>query len=231
MPMTRGLRLMSTLALRGPLEKALLGALTARTGHAPEVRWAPAGVLADELRAGAAADLVILTRELLSALQTERSIRPGRVHVLASSAVGLAVPAGHPLPDISDAAAVRAAFLAARSVAWSSQGASGQHFLTLLDRLGISEHVLPRACRIETGLAGAKLRSGDADLAIQQLSELHMVEGISILGPLPEEIGATSVFALGVTSDSADEAGFISLAKEPAFCAALIQFGLTPRDE
>jgi molybdate transport system substrate-binding protein len=43
---------------------------------------------------------------------------------------------------------------------------------------------------------------GDADLGFQQLSELIGQPGIEILGPLPPEIQAVTIFSAGLSSAS-----------------------------
>jgi molybdate transport system substrate-binding protein len=46
------------------------------------------------------------------------------------------------------------------------------------------------------------LASGGADLGFQQLSELINAPGIDIVGPLPPEIHAVTVFSAGICSAS-----------------------------
>jgi len=48
---------------------------------------------------------------------------------------------------------------------------------------------------IPEGFTGQRLLSGEAALAIQQVSELMEVEGIDIVGPLPEGAQAEAVFS------------------------------------
>ena len=45
--------------------------------------------------------------------------------------------------------------------------------------------------------------SGDLTLGFQQLSELIHVPGITIAGPLPDEVQITTVFAAGIGARSA----------------------------
>jgi molybdate transport system substrate-binding protein len=46
------------------------------------------------------------------------------------------------------------------------------------------------------------LAQGEADLGFQQLSELLHVPGIEVVGPLPSEIQAVTVFTAGVSKTS-----------------------------
>jgi molybdate transport system substrate-binding protein len=66
-----------------------------------------------------------------------------------------------------------------------------------------------RAVQAPPGVpVGALLARGEADLGFQQLSEFVNVPGVEILGPLPPEIQAVTVFSAGVSraSSQPDEA-------------------------
>ena len=57
-----------------------------------------------------------------------------------------------------------------------------------------------------TGIpVGTLLEKGEADLGFQQLSELLDVPGIRILGSLPAEIQAVTVFSAGVCKRSSKQ--------------------------
>ena len=65
--------------------------------------------------------------------------------------------------------------------------------------------VVARALVAPPGVPVASLVArGDADLGFQQLSELIGQPGIEIVGALPPEIQAVTVFSAGVSSTSAD---------------------------
>ena len=115
-------------------------------------------------------------------------IRPGTRTDVALSFVGIAVKAGAPKPDISSLATFKAALLAARSVAYSKIGASGLFFAGLIERLGIAAEVNAKAVIVPSGFTAERLTSGEADLAVQQISELMVVPGIEVVGLLPAEI-------------------------------------------
>ena len=122
---------------------------------------------------------------------------------LARSWVGIAVRAGAPHPDITTPAALRATLLGARSVAYSRLGASGILFAQLIERIGIAGEVNARACIIPQGFTAERLRSGEADLAVQQISELKQVEGVDVVGPIPLAMQIPAVFSAGRLAASA----------------------------
>ena len=103
--------------------------------------------------------------------------------------------ADHARPDLSTEASFRRALLEARSVAFSRGGASGIYFAGLMERMGIAEAVRAKATIIPAGFAAEKLVSGEADLAVQQISELMVVDGVDIVGPFPDAVQTTMRFS------------------------------------
>ena len=140
---------------------------------------------------------MILTREGLDEMTGEGRVARKSVVDLARSYVGVAVKAGAAHPDIASEAALRAALLGARAVAYSRLGASGILFAQLIARLGIAEAVNARAVIIPAGFTAERLVSGEADLAIQQISELKQIDGVEIVGPIPLGLQTPAVFSAG----------------------------------
>src|SRR5438128_7736899 len=112
------LRVLSTLALKGAVHH-LAGHYEAASGVRIDADFAPTLALLERLRGGEGADTVILTREGLDDMVREHRVVADSCVDLARSWVGLAVKAGAAHPDISTEPALRAALLAARSVAYS----------------------------------------------------------------------------------------------------------------
>src|SRR6202012_3790035 len=94
-------------------------------------------------------------------------------------------------------AALRATLLGARCVAYSRLGASGIFFAQLIERMGIAAEINARAHIIPSGFTAERLVSGEADLAVQQLSELKLVSGIEVVGPIPLHLQSPAVFSAG----------------------------------
>ncbi|MGY3445944.1 MULTISPECIES: substrate-binding domain-containing protein [unclassified Bradyrhizobium] len=194
--MDNSVRVLSTLALKGAVAR-LAEAYLAASGVRIDADFAPTLALLDRLRGGEGADLVILTREGLIEMIGEGRIARDSAVDLARSNVGVAVKAGVAHPDIATEAALRAALLGARAVAYSRLGASGILFARLIERLGIAEAINARAVIIPMGFTAEKLVSGEADLAIQQISELKQVGGIEVVGPIPRSLQTPAVFSAG----------------------------------
>lgn len=194
--MGNSVRVLSTLALKGAVAR-LAEACQAGSGVRIDADFAPTLALLERLRGGEAADLVILTREGLDEMIGEGRVARESAVDLARSYVGVAVKAGAAHPDIATDATLRAALLGARAVAYSRLGASGILFAQLIERLGIAAEINARAVIIPSGFTAEKLVSGEADLAIQQISELKQIDGIEVVGPIPLGLQTPAVFSAG----------------------------------
>jgi len=227
--MANVLRVLSTLALKGAVER-LAVPYQATTSVKLDADFAPTVGLMKRLREGETADALILTREGLDELVASGSVAAASKIDLARSYVGLAVKTGHARPDISTEAALRAALLAARSVAYSKIGASGLYFAELIQRLGIAAEINAHAT-ITAGFTAEQLITGKADLAVQQLSELKQVAGVDIVGPIPLSLQTAAVFTAGRMVSSAKAAEADTLLKylaSPEVAPVLRETGLEP---
>jgi molybdate transport system substrate-binding protein len=188
-------RLLSTLALMGAV-RSLAGRYQAEQGTRIDADFAPTIGLLDRLRGGEAADVVILTREGLDDLASEGTVVADSRVDLARSYVGIAVKAGADHPDIATEPALRATLLGAR-VAYSRIGASGIFFAQLIERMGIASEINAKARIVPSGFTAERLVTGDADLAVQQISELKQVAGVEIVGPIPLHMQSPAMFSAG----------------------------------
>ena len=89
----------STIGVRSAAEP-LFTQFDRTSGHKLAVTWGTAPMLVKRIEDGDAADVVVLSRAGIDALQKQGRIAAGSVVTLASSGVGIAVKAGAPKPDI-----------------------------------------------------------------------------------------------------------------------------------
>jgi len=164
--------------------------------------FAPTARLVERIRAGEAADVAVLTAAGIDELTGEGTLARGSRIDLARSVVGVAVRADAPRPDVGSAEAFTRALLGAGSLAYSRAGASGIFFAALIRRLGIADRVNAKATVIPSGLTGELAARGEVEVAIQQVSELLEVPGVDIVGPLPSELDAVTVFSGAVFAAS-----------------------------
>jgi len=223
-------RVLSTLALMGAV-RGLSVRYQAASGVRIDADFAPTLGLLDRLRGGETADVVILTKQALDDLAAQGSVVAASCVDLARSFVGIAVKAGATHPGIATEAALRATLLGARAIAYSRIGASGIFFAQLIERLGIASEVNARARIIPSGLTAALLVSGEADLAVQQISELKQVAGVEVVGAIPRELQTPAVFSAGRWTASARARQADALLKylaSPEVVPMLRESGLEP---
>lgn len=222
--------LMCALAVRAAFDRAVLPNFAASGGKA-EVFWGPTTVIQDKLARGETTDAVLLTTEAVDVLLANGVLDAATRVEVATSRLGVAVPRGEARPDLSTEASFRQALLDARSVAFSRGGASGIYFARLIERMGIAETVRAKATIIPAGFTAETLVSGEADLAVQQISELMVVDGIDIVGPFPDAVQTSMRFsAAAVAGSPARDAvvAFLATLRGDAARAAFLGCGLDP---
>src|SRR6202012_5022633 len=163
---------------------------------------------------GEPADVLILVGYALEDLiKKGKATADSRVD-LVKSPIGICVKSGSPKPDISSSDAVKRALLAAKSVAYSDS-ATGVYISTeMFDKLGIAAEMKDKARKIPATPVAEIVARGEAELGLQQISELKPIPGIDLVGPLPESLQKVTVFSAGIATAS----------KEPEAGKALIKF-------
>jgi len=193
----------------------LVPAFERTSGTKVMITWGATNSLLKDLEGGAGGDLAILTAEAIDDLMSGGRVVAGSRVDLARSGIGVAVRKGAKRPDIASPEALKRALLAAKSVAHSKSGMSGIYFPTVLARLGIADAMKAKIVIPDPGTPiGEVVAKGDAEIGIQQISELLPVAGIDIVGPLPAALQKITTFSAGV----------LTAAKEPDAAAALLKF-------
>jgi molybdate transport system substrate-binding protein len=168
--------------------------------------------IAARLARGEVADVVILAADGLDGLVEQGRVVPESRVDLATTSIGVAVPAGTAPPDTRSLDGLRNALLAAERVAISSSVSGTYLAEVVFPRLGIADEVAAKT--VITGNVGAALARREADLGFQQMSELLPEGGIDILGPIPSEVQLVTVYSAALTTT----------ARDPALGRALIYF-------
>lgn len=153
---------------------------------------------ARRIREGEYFDIAVLASDAIQKLVVDDLLVSGSRVDLLRSKVAVAVPSGRSHPDIGTEEALRNAVLSAVSIGYST-GPSGTALASLFERWGIAEEI---AARIEVpppGVpVGSLLAGGKLGLGFQQFSELMYIDGIDVLGPLPDPVGIETVFSGGI---------------------------------
>jgi molybdate transport system substrate-binding protein len=207
------------------------------TGNRLAITLGPSLVLEKRIGEGEAADVAIVTAGGAKDLIASGKIVPGSLVDIARSSIGVAVPKGAPRPDISTVEGFKRALLAAQSIACSKPvggGASGAHMAKVFAELGMTEAMQAKAkygAGGAAGLAGLVVKRGEADIGIQQMAELMAVDGIDVVGPLPQEIQSITQFTAGIpaTAEHPDAGrALISFLTTPAAKTVITAKGLEP---
>ena len=201
------------------------------SGYKVDVTYGPGPELAKRIADGTPGD-VFVGPEVFSGPLIEAGRLSGATRTaFASSSTALAVKAGVPKPDISTPEKLKSVLLAAKGISYSA-GVSGIYFVKAMEKLGIAKEVAAKRVAAKPGeLMGAVVARGEADIAIQQPSELIPVEGIAIVGPLPESLQEPMIYGATAFSGSKQAAGnkaFVDFLKSEAARKVLRHHGLDP---
>jgi molybdate transport system substrate-binding protein len=184
------------------------------TGHKLVISFSLAAALKRQIEAGEAFDLAILTSAGIDDLAKQGKVDAGSRAAIARSGVGIGIKKGGPRPDIGTPGALRRTLLAAKSITWAKEGASGIYFANLLERIGIAEQMKPKAVVAASGAEVGKLvAGGQVELGVILVNELMAAPGVEVLGPLPAELQNYTVFHAGVGVGSKDSSAAKALVK------------------
>jgi molybdate transport system substrate-binding protein len=172
------------------------------TGNKVKISFKGAPAITADLKQGAV-DLVITNTEVVDALAADGDVAGNGKTLLMISKVGVAVKAGAPKPDIGTPDKLKAALLAAKTVGYS-EGASGRHFLTVIQKLGIADAVKAKAVIAQGRPVGAAIASGEAEIGVQQVAELRPVPGTDVIGELPAELQIQIPYSAGIAAKAKD---------------------------
>jgi molybdate transport system substrate-binding protein len=207
-----------------------------QTGNSLDSAWGPSmgdthDAVPQRLARGEPIDVVIMVGYALDQLVQQGKVIPDSRKALARSLIGIAVKAGAPKPDVSTPEALKDALLKAKSIAYSDSASGVYVQNVLLNKLGISEQVRGKAHMIPAEPVGQIVARGDAEIGFQQISELKPVDGIDIIGPLPDSLQQITIFSAGIPVGAKQpEAGkqLIDFLASPAAAGAIKYSGMEP---
>jgi molybdate transport system substrate-binding protein len=190
----------------GPALKALAADYQKQRSNTVTLTFGNVGQIQDRLKAGDAADVIILSKPALDDLAKARGLVAGSAKLLGRVGMGVAIKAGAPKADIATPGAFKAALLATPSIAYSDPaggGSSGIFFDKLVQKLGIAGQIRAKAVLIRGGSAADPIVQGKAAMAVQNSSELIDVPGIQYVGPFPATDQNYITYSAGVAIKSA----------------------------
>jgi molybdate transport system substrate-binding protein len=182
--------------LSGGAAQGLIASLApefkALTGFDIEGEFGAVGAMADKLRKGTPADIVVLTAAMVAGLAREQLVVSASI-----SDIGL------------DAAALRDALLAADAIFIPDTKAStaGIHVAKILRQLGIADDVAARLRIFPNGATAMRhLAESDAvrPIGCTQSTEIISTKGVVLSGALPPGCELSTMYTAGVTTAAAN---------------------------
>jgi molybdate transport system substrate-binding protein len=220
----------------GAFKNVLVGiapVLRDKSGIELEMQVDTVGGLVKRIEAGETFDIVFASPVALEQLSKSAKIG-GKGIDLAKVGVGVGVREGAPMPDISTVEGFKKTLLAAKGVAYidpAAGGTSGIYVAGLLEKLGIAEQIKSKSILVRGGYSADRIVSGEADIAVQQISEILPVKGVVLAGPLPAEIQSYTIYSAGLAAKTArarDAQALIDLIRSPAGAAIISNKGMSP---
>ena len=175
------------------------------TGHRLINEWGPSmgdtiNAVPQRMARNEPIDVLIMAGSALQKLVDAGRVAD-RVDLAQVLIVG-AVKQGAPTVDISTVDKLRAALLAAPSIAYSDS-ASGMYMKhELFKTLGIEAEMARTARMIPAEPVGYSVARGEAALGFQARSEMLPIPGITIVGLLPDAVQKVTVFSGGILTNS-----------------------------
>jgi molybdate transport system substrate-binding protein len=201
------------------------------TGHKLSIRYGTSAFLQRDMEAGENFDVTVVPAPSIDAVAKTGRLDISTRSDVAHSRIGIAVRKGAPKPDISTVEAFKRTMLDAKAIAYATVGTSGVHFIAVCERLGIANEVKAKSKTLPGGVLAEFVVKGEAELAIQQISELLPVEGVELVGPFPAELQLVTTYVAATAAMSREGAAgkaFIQFLKTPATGTVLKAKGLDP---
>ena len=213
---------MMTTAMKEAFD-VLLPQFERANGHVVRISYGPSGALIRRLDGGQPADLFVTDVPALDQLLRQGKIVPARIE-LARTGIAICVRKGAPKPDVSTPEALKRALLAAKSVGHASPAGgsiTAGPVMRMFEKLGIAAQMAAKA-KLSMGGPNSRVSvlvsSGQAEIGLQQASELYSNPDVEVIGMLPAEFQQITIYAAAITTS----------AKQPDPASALVRHLATP---
>ena len=185
-------------------------------GHSIRASYAPSGALLPRFERGEPVDVFLTDAPAIDRLIQQGKIAGGRID-LARTGIGICVRKGAPKPDVSTPEALKRALLGARTVGHAAPAGGSivaAHIQGVFERLGIAALVTPKvklAAGGPNGRVSVLVSSGEAEIGLQQVSELLSNPEVEVIGMLPAELQLTTLYSAAVTASARQADAAMSL--------------------
>ena len=196
--------------------QALVAKIARDSGIEVTGSFGAVGAMLEKFLAGETCDVVILTRAQIDALAVKGALMGATQGDLGAAPTAIAVRAGEPLPDVSDAASLRATLLAAGAIYFPdpAKATAGIHFVKVLDLLGIRDKVAARLKSFPNGTNAMKAMGEDGGhpVGCTQATEILAIPSVRLVAPLPKGFDLATVYTAAVSATAphrADAEAFV----------------------
>ena len=197
-----GITLLSPNPITAPLDK-LVANFQAKTGINVKVTYGTGVSTRKTVESGQALDVSLLFAPFPEALKTGNIVATSAV-VVARLRLAMGVQKGAAKPDISTAAAVKAALLNAKSIIAidPAQGSAGGVAQAALEKLGITTQVQSKIKWVQNaGMVQDSVAKGESEIALGPYYNEMRNPGVDVVGALPPD-ASTPVDITGFLSTS-----------------------------
>ena len=189
------------------------------SGHKIVVKFGLAANFKQQIEAGEAFDLAILTPAAIDDLIKSGKMAADSRTVIARTGLGIMIRSGASKPDVRTTDSFKKALLDSQSIAYAKEGASGVAFASLIDRLKLADAL---KSKLKLTASGEEVNDlvvkGGAQYGILPLSEILAVKGAELGGMFPADVQTYITMATAVSSN----------AKQAAAARDLIKFMVAP---
>lgn len=199
------------------------------TGHKVLLDFANIAALRKRMGAGEGFDIAIVSPKLIEELLQQGTIAAGTRYNIGRTGLAVVTRKGAPRPDISSAESFKRALLGARSVGHSATGESGIGFLSVLDRLGITNEMKP-TIRPAANLTST-VAAGEVDFGVSGIGAAISNPKLDYVGPVPAPVQAYVNLAAGISAKATEPQAARALLKylsDPAVVQIMKAKGLEP---
>jgi molybdate transport system substrate-binding protein len=178
------------------------------TGVDIEGEFGAVGAIADKLRRGTPADIVILTAAIIAKLAEENLVERTSITDIGLVETAIAVRAGDSQVTADDAAGLRGAFLAADAIFVPDTKAStaGIHVAKVLGQLGIAGVVAARLKIYPNGATAMRhlaTSSAVRPIGCTQSTEIISTDGVMLSGSLPPGCELSTMYTAAIATRAA----------------------------
>ena len=211
--------------------KAAVSAFEKESGHKVKITFNTTPQMRKRVEAGDTFDVIIAPPAAVKDFAAAGKVDEGGVNV-GRVGLGVVVRPGAPVPDISNADAIKRAVLEAESVVFN-RASSGLYFEGLLKKMGVYEQVEKKSARYATGAEVMEhvLKGKGKEVGFGPITEIleYKEKGLRLIGPLPAEVqNYTSYTAVPMSAGTQKPVAqslvkFLGGAGKPLFVAAGIE--------